>query len=319
MLKRRFYDVLKQRFEREFYEPLRMQIGQSAVLAQKAAAPSFSHLWDAEIHVFSQWGEDGILEYLCESLDIVKPKMLELGAGNFLECNSRFLAEQRNASVVAVDYREDLIDSMRSLPLYWRTSLFPIKSWITPESAPLLLAEAEKMMGGVDIVSLDIDGNDYWVVETLNLDEVKIVIVEYNALLGHLHPVSIPRDDHFNREVSHSSCLYYGASLRAWVHLLETRGFSFAGTNRVGCNAFFVESESVKSLSIEIPPTGDLSPYTDWRVRESRDESGKLSYLAGSERAAAISHLPLTNVVTGATITVLVAHSPESTGAEVGK
>jgi hypothetical protein len=166
----------------------------------------------------------------------------------------------------------------------------------------------------VDIVSLDIDGNDYWVAESLELDGVHLVVVEYNALLGHEHPVAVPRDDHFDRTTAHSTWLYFGVSLRAWIHHFEERGFTFVGTNRAGCNAFFCRSELVGQIPLKMPSTADLSRYVDWRVRESRDEAGQLSYLAGSDRIAAIGHLPLVSVVTGEMTTVLVANSSESLG-----
>ena len=67
-------------------------VGQSAILASRSSSDNFRDLWDAEIKVYSQWGEDGIIDFLCEKLNISKPKVLEVGSGNFSECNSRFLA-----------------------------------------------------------------------------------------------------------------------------------------------------------------------------------------------------------------------------------
>lgn len=290
-------------------DSLKFRIGEAALLSQKAASGAFVHLWDAEVQVYSQWGEDGILDFLCDCLGLAKPRVLELGAGNFAECNSRFLAEHRNASVVAVDARKDLSEIMRSIPLYWRTSLFPIEDWITPESAPLLLSKAKSLMSEVDIISLDIDGNDYWVAESLDMAGVQLFVVEYNALLGHEQPVTVPRDDRFDRATAHSTWLYFGVSLRAWVYLFEQRGFTFIGTNRAGCNAFFCESEQARKIPLSKPSTIDLAPYVDWRVRESRDPEGNLSYLAGPDRVDAIGSLPLVNVVTGEMTSVFLANS----------
>ena len=237
--------------------------------------------------------------------------MLEFGAGNFLECNSRFLAEHRNASVVALQAREDIGDSMRSIPLYLRTSIFPIEAWITPESAPRLPVKA-KSLRGVNMISLDIDGNDYWVADSLNLDSVKMAVVEYNLLLGHEHPVTVPRDDHFDRTTAHSTWLYFGVSLRAWIRLFEQRGFTLVGTNRAAFDAFFCKSELVGQIPLIMPPTAGLSRYVDWRDRESREAEGWLIYLAGRDRVAAIGQLPLINVTTGEMSTVLAANLSES-------
>ena len=86
-------------------------LGQSAILASRQSYFKVKNLWDAEVKVYSQWGEDGILDYICELIELAKPRVLEIGAGNFLECNSRFIAEFRNASVVAVDARADLLNA----------------------------------------------------------------------------------------------------------------------------------------------------------------------------------------------------------------
>src|SRR4051794_18496311 len=140
--------------------------GMPAMLAQKAARPSFRRLWDAEVSVFSQWGEDGILDYLCDFLGLGRPSVVEFGAADFQECNSRFLAEYRNANVLAVDGRPDLESTVHKLFVGWRTTVEPVQAWITPDNADGLLTRARTAFGGVDIVSLDIDGNDYWVAES---------------------------------------------------------------------------------------------------------------------------------------------------------
>ena len=290
---------------REYFEPLTFRIGESAIAAQRAGRLSYEHLWDAELRVYSQWGEDGILNFLCDCLNINKPKALELGAGNFSECNTRFLAEYRHASVVAVDARDDLIPFVQGLPAFWRTSIWPLNEWITPDSTPEIQRTATELMGGVDIVSLDIDGNDYWVGQVFDLASVSILVVEYNPLFGAAMSVSVPRDDHFDRTQAHSSLLYFGASIRAWVDLFRPRGFTLVGTNRAGNNAFFCRTEQLNQIPLLPIDTSDLTPFVDWRVRESRDSHGNLSFLAGADRIQAIADLPLIDVTTGKMISVM--------------
>jgi hypothetical protein len=107
----------------------------AAINASKAARNTYRYLWDAEVRVFSQWGEDGILDYLFDITDISKPRILEFGAGNFTECNSRFAAEFRNASAYLVDMRDDLVENAKQLDVYWRNAIFPNQDFITPKSA----------------------------------------------------------------------------------------------------------------------------------------------------------------------------------------
>lgn len=280
----------------------RFLLGQSAILSSRANSSTFSNLWDAEVKVYSQWGEDGILDFLCERLGISKPKVLEIGSGNFSECNSRFLAENRNASVFAVDGRDDLITSVESNSLRWKNHIFPLQTWVSPQNISQIISKARYSMGNIDIFSLDLDGNDYWILQEADLESVGIVVVEYNPLFGHLKAVSVPRDDNFDRKVKHHSWLYYGASLRAFEYLLDKKDFRFIGTNRVGNNAFFVRKEL--SIKIRIEPNEDYSVYTDWRVRETRSKDGKLSFASGYERVAEMRKLTLIDVTTGSALSV---------------
>ncbi len=277
-------------------------MGQAAILSSRADSENFKHLWDAEVKVYSQFGEDGILDYLCSKTAISKPKVLEIGAGNFSECNSRFLAENRNASVFAVDGRDDLKFSVESSSLRSKNHIFAHQAWVVPSNINHIISEATNAIGSIDIFSIDLDGNDYWILHEAKLDSVSIVVVEYNPLFGHLKAVTVPRDDMFNRRFKHYSWLYYGASLRAFVYLLEIKGFQFIGTNRVGNNAFFVRKE-LKS-KIPIDSDNDYSIYTDWRVRETRSKDGFLTYASGYNRVAEISDLELLDLESGQKISV---------------
>ena len=251
--------------------------GVAAIQAQRSARSTYRDLWDAEVKVYSQWGEDGILDFLCDALNLARPRVLELGCGDFRECNSRFLAEWRSASVTMVDSRSDLIGSVRELPAYWRTTLDPRQEWITPDTVRVLQDSARQLHGGLDIVSLDIDGNDYWVAERLDLEGLRIVVVEYQPLFGDVAAVSVPPKDDFDRSTAHYSHLYYGASLRAFVDMMSSRGFRFVGTNRACNNAFFISVDDVQDFTLPIPDTDQLASYVRWTVRESRDERGHLA------------------------------------------
>lgn len=283
-------------------ETLKYFFGQNLILTSRANSANFVNLWDAEVKVYSQWGEDGILDYLCERSQISKPNVLEIGAGNFQECNSRFLAENRNANVFAVDGREDLIPSINRSHLRWKTHLFGYKSWVTPQNIGEIIKIATSSIGKIDIFSLDVDGNDFWILKAIPLMDFKIVVVEYNPLFGHSRAVAVPRDDYFDRKAKHHSCLYYGASLKAYKVLMESKGFKFVGTNRVGNNAFFVNKYFHSEFPLSV--SEDLSVYTDWRIRESRSTDGKLSLASGSNRVEQIALLPLIDIESGKEITV---------------
>jgi len=281
---------------------IKFLIGQNSIISSRSMSNTFKHLWDAEVKVYSQWGEDGILDFLCEKLEISKPKFLEIGAGNFTECNSRFIAANRNASVVAVDISKNLMKSINSTTLKWTNHLFGLEKLVKPDNINQIINDAILKMDGLDIISFDIDGNDYWVVDNAILDKVKVVVVEYNPIFGSDFAVSVPQDDNFDRFVKHSSGLYFGASLMAFISTLSKKDFVFIGSNRVGNNAFFIAKNSIKKIGLPTP--NDLSIYTDWRIRESRDTLGNLSYSGLSKRLEIIKDLPLVDVKSGGKIYV---------------
>lgn len=121
---------------------------QSVALAARANYERVKQLEDASFSIYSQFGEDGILDFLCDKLEIRRPKVLELGCGNFIECNSRFLTEYRSADAVLVDARTDLIEHTSTLEVYWRNHILPIQTWITPDSIGEIQVRAREFMGG---------------------------------------------------------------------------------------------------------------------------------------------------------------------------
>jgi hypothetical protein len=277
---------------------LTMLAASSAINASKAAREAYEHLWDAEVKVFSQWGEDGILDYLFDLVGATKPRIIEYGVGNFTECNSRFAAEHRSASVYAVDMREDLVQKVKNLDIFWRNTIFPVCDFVTPETAKMHQEIAESKFGGIDLISLDLDGNDYWILQSLDFSNVQIVVCEYNPLYGANVACTVERNDFFDRTKEHFSWLHYGMSLRAAIDLLALSELTFIGTNRAGNNAFFVKQEFVKSLNFNLPNKNDLDEFVDWRVRESRDMTGKLSFLSKLDAIKAISECKVMDLTT---------------------
>lgn len=281
---------------------LKFLLGQSAILTSRRLSQNFKELWDAEVKIYSQWGEDGILDYICETLEISKPNIIEIGVGNFIECNSRFLAEFRNANVLAVDGRDDLVSTTRSLSVFWKSQIIPLKKWVTPNQINDIISLGESEFKKIDIFSIDLDGNDYWILKEANFTKISVVVVEYNPIFGASREVTVPRDDKFHRYEKHFSGLYYGASLCAYIELLKDKKFSFIGTNRVGSNAFFVKNDLVHKFKVRLPV--ELEKYVDWRIRESRDESGRLTYLNGEARLKLIKDLIIFDLPTRSEILI---------------
>lgn len=276
----------------------RYVLGINSILANRSVHKELKILSDAEVSVFSQWGEDGILDYLLQCMQISKPKILEIGAGNFSECNSRFAIQYRNCSAYLVDAREDLKENLEKSFSMWRGTVCAECIFVTPENINEIFERANKFMDGIEVLSIDIDGIDYWIAQQLDWSDINIAIVEYNPLFGHHNTVSVPLETFTSRFEQHYSGLYFGASLRSWIELMESNNLVFVGSNRIGNNAFFVKKKLCVNLSIPIPDTNDLSGYVDWRIRDSRNRDGNLTYLNLAEMQSLLSGMPVVDTRT---------------------
>jgi len=131
-----------------------------------------------------------------------------------------------------------------------------VEAQVTRENINELIT-ANGFAGDVDLLSIDIDSNDYWVWEQLSVCRPRVVIVEYNPLFGTDRAVTIPYDPHFNRrEFEVPRAAYYGASLQALAKLGARKGYRLALLEPRGVNAFFVRED----LARDLPPlrVGDV-------------------------------------------------------------
>jgi hypothetical protein len=258
-------------------------------------------LRDAEFRVFSQWGEDGIIQWLLARVDVDADAFVEIGAGDYREANTRFLLEHDNWRGVVVDAgtaHREFADARR---LRWRHTLDVVSAFVTRENVAQIVRDAD-LSAGVGLLSIDLDGNDYWVLEAV-LQEVRpsIVVCEYNSVFGRDRAVTVPYDPAFTRDGAHASLLYYGASLPALAHLLGAADYALVGCNRAGNDAFFVRRE----LAADVVERPVADAYVASRFRESTGPGGEHTYVSDHRaRLEAIGALPLVDVASGARGTV---------------
>ena len=122
----------------------------------------------------------------------------------------------------------------------------------------------------IGILSIDIDGNDYWIWKEISVIDPMIVIIEYNSTFGQNHKISIPYDKNFDRSKAHYSNLYWGASIEALKFLADKKGYKFLTTNSAGNNAYFIKENIFDKLETNIKKNIFQSKF-----RESRDKDGK--------------------------------------------
>ena len=143
---------------------------------------------------------------------------------------------------------------------------------------------SNKFDNNLDVFSLDVDGIDYWILEVLPEKLSKIVILEYNPTFGSNLEITVPNLNDFDRKKYHYSFLCYGASLQAFIKLMNKKKYVFVGTNIACYNAFFVLESEIKKLNLTLPNINDLTRYTTSYIRDSRSIDGKLNYLSGKQK-----------------------------------
>ena len=264
------------------------------LINQMKARGIVSSIHEAEFKVFSQFGDDGIIQYLVHSVGIPEDQrvFVEFGVENYEEANTRFLLMNDNWRGLVMDSSPANMSHVRTSPYFWKCDLTAVATFINRENINDLLDD-QGFSGRIGLLSIDIDGIDFWVWERIEVANPIVVIVEYNSVFGVEHAVTIPYDPDFRRTRAHYSNLYWGCSLRALCLLAERKGYVFVGCSSVGNNAYFVRRDKLgplKGLSAE-------QGYVMSRFRESRDISGQLNYLTGKDRLQEISGLNVYDLV----------------------
>lgn len=221
----------------------------------------------------SQNDESQIIQDLLKRFDIPKC-FIEFGFGGW-EFNCAKLAYDWDGLLLDGDFYNVLIAQ----------TLFPrrIKAkqlWVTLDSLETVHQYAADQEIG--ILSIDVDGNDYWFLEDLIKIRPALIIVEYNSTFG-LKPITIPYDPSFYYR-NYETIFYYGASLTAFVHSASKNGYSLIEVQEAGINAFFVRDDLLG------PNDGALEPESAYRAQAYPDNS------LPEDRWELIKHMPFVDV-----------------------
>lgn len=274
------------------FETQSMLIAKS-LIENTRSKKKINSLSDVEFKVFSQWGDDGIIQWLITNLDIKEKTFVEFGVENYSESNTRFLLMNNNWSGLVMDGSEKKVKQIQNSYYYWKYDLTAKATFVDCENINSLISNRFPN-NSLGLLHIDIDGNDYWIWKAITVVVPDIVIIEYNSLLGIERPITIPYKKDFKRSDAHPSCLYYGASLKTLYLLASEKGYSFIGCNSAGNNAYFIKkeliNEHVKEVSLE-------KGFVLSKFRESNLANKELSFVSGEERINIIKGLPVYNVI----------------------
>lgn len=218
-------------------------------------------LSDVGWKVYSQSNEDGILHYIFSIIGKVNKKCIELCAGDAKECNTINLILNDFWVGLLVDGNQDNVKKGKTwLRKHPSTYVYPPKficQWITKENINQIIQE-NGFDGEIDLLSIDVDGVDYWLWEAINVVQPRVVVIEYQQHLGPNKSLSIPYSADFNAwtyPVSGWLPNYAGASLKALNKLATKKGYRLIGCNNYCFNAFFIKSDilapSLPTVSVE--------------------------------------------------------------------
>lgn len=246
-------------------------------------------LQDYEFRVYSQWGEDGIIQHLVKTIPGLEKTFIEFGVQNYVESNTRFLLVNNNWAGLIIDGSQKNIDYVKSDAIYWQHNLKAECAFITRENINTIIKNSG-LNGDIGLLSIDIDGNDYWVWEAIDVVTPAIVVIEYNARFGDQLSVSIPYEPNFIRSSAHHSNIYYGTSLSALFKLGAKKGYALVGCNSAGNNAFFLRNDLITD---KIKAKTVAEAFVSNKFRESRDKNGEMNFISSEEERTILESLPL--------------------------
>lgn len=294
----KLFSKLFRKSKKKFINKIIFLLGSNIIQNSRKNYNSVKSLYDVEVKVFSQNGEDGILDFIIKKLNLTRPNFIEIGVQDYLESNTRFIYESYYPSGLIIDCQKNLNSIVKENINLWKGDLRIVEKFITSKNAEDTILQNCDF--DVDIFSLDIDGIDYWVIKNLSEKiNPKVFVVEYNPIFGPQIEVTVPDIEDFSRENYHYSYLCYGASLRAFTELFKKKGYYLLGVNRLRNNAFFISNKFLKKEFFPNILDSSFSDFTNSLVRESRSKNGNLDFKTKKERKKVIEECYIIDVSNG--------------------
>ncbi len=227
---------------------------------------------DVEFSAFSQFGEDGIISWLTGQIPNIKRTFLEIGTEDYWESNTRYLLKSQSWKGFIIEGSKDHVNEIKKQKIYWQNELTALNEFVNLENINQIINDKIRQTE-LGLLSIDIDGNDYWILQEINL-ECDLIVAEYNPIFGDIHKITIPYHKNFSRSKEHFSNLYFGCSINALIDLMKKKNYLFIGTNTQGMNAFFINKKKYDFVKEKISNIIIFPPKT----REGRNFDGNLNF-----------------------------------------
>lgn len=201
-------------------------------------------LYKTNKKLYSQNGEDGILYYIFSCIGYTNKKCIEICAGNGRECNTANLIKNHGFNGLLFDGNNSNVQI--GLNFFKNDDVKFLCNWITRSNISGLI-QKNNYGGDIDLLSLDIDGVDYWILKELIEKDIinpRVIVLEYQDIIGPEKRLTVPYADDFNGWtdfIPGGGPNYCGASLQAFISLLSN--YTFIGSHEGGFNAFFIRKD----------------------------------------------------------------------------
>lgn len=254
-----------------------------------------------EWKVFSQFGEDGIIDFILRhTTRPVVPSFVEFGVEGYRESNTRFLCEEGGWRGLIIDGGCRHLEFAKARRLIAHRGLRCVQAFLTVENINEVISDA-RFSGEIGLLSVDVDGIDYWLCQSLSVVSPAVVVVEHNPYFGPKAQVTVPYDPGFVRRKKHASGVYYGASISAFSSLWGRRGYRLVAVSPEGLNLFFVKEDYCQ-------PSWGLAPTEAYRSPSFSPaitpDGRPFSELALPDALASAAGLPLVDTASGQTLSV---------------
>ena len=238
--------------------------------------------------VFSQTDEDGILLFIFSVIGTTNRLCVEICAGNGIECNTSNLIINHGWTGLLVDGNADLVRKGNEFYKANRaTYVFPptfLHAWITRDNINEILKN-NHCQGQIDLLSIDMDGVDYWIWDAIEIIAPRVVVAEYQDIIPADVSVTVPYSDDFKAAdypTTRGLPNFCGASLLAFTRLARVKGYRLVGVSRFSVNAFFIRADIAAEVIPEVSVNDCLThPKAVWGMQE---------------RFPVVSHLPWQSV-----------------------
>jgi FkbM family methyltransferase len=247
-------------------QKLLVQQFRTLAAADKDLLPSFA---DVGFRKYSQFEEDGILLFIFALVPPLNRKCVEICAGSGRECMAANLIVNHGWWGYLFDGNEHNVRAGRQFFSSSPDTFFEppqyTQAWITAENVNDSIAKSG-VSGPIDLLSLDMDGMDYWVWKAISVIQPQVVVCETHNQIPPDKALTVPYDPAFQCESED----FRSASLAAMNKLAIEKGYRLIGTHRFGFNAFFMKNGVGEAYFPAVEPAACLNDPVSERLRAEK-------------------------------------------------